>query len=247
MSDTAKPNRRLGLRDQVLLAALECTQGNLNAEFTAEDLLLKAWERDRSAWGLRGHENEHPDSERIYVELDRAKVKGGMVGLGLFEKVRQRTYRLTPGGLMAASEAAQLAEDPSTPEALAKAERGLANAVGAILSHSVFVGWLKDARSVKYFRDAGHFWGIAPGTPPNVIRSRIQAIDTTVRVAESLLARRGSSHVAARHGKTLFEQEDLQRAKEFQSTLKERFANDLKTLGVSLDDSDQQERRRSTG
>jgi hypothetical protein len=56
--------------------------------FTAEDLLLAAWKRDPMAWGLQGHESEHPDSERIYVTLDRANVRGGLVGLGLFEKVR---------------------------------------------------------------------------------------------------------------------------------------------------------------
>jgi hypothetical protein len=232
----AKPGRRLGLRNQVLLAAFECSKGDLKAEFTAEDLLLAAWTRDNSAWGLRGHENKHPDSERIYVELDRANVKGGMVGLGLFEKVRQRTYRLTSAGLVAAGEAARLAESPSTSAALAKAERALSDAVNAILSHPVFISWVKDQRSVKYFRDAGHFWGIAAGTPPGAIRSRILAVDATLRDAAALLDRRGTSHVGGTHGRALFEREDLQRAMEFQDVLKERFAGELRTLSVSLGD-----------
>jgi hypothetical protein len=63
---------RTGLRQQVLLAALDCSNGDLNSTFTAEELLLAAWKRDPMAWGLRGHEKEHPDSEKIYVELDRA-------------------------------------------------------------------------------------------------------------------------------------------------------------------------------
>ncbi len=230
-----KPGRRLGLRNQVLLAAFECSKGDLKAEFTAEDLLLTAWATDKSAWGLRGHESEHPDSERIYVELDRANVKGGMVGLGLFEKVRQRTYRLTVAGLVAAGEAARLAESPATSNVLAKAERTLSDAVNAILSHPVFVAWVRDQGSVKYFRHAGHFWGIAAGTPPSAIRSRIQAVDTTLRDAAALLEQRGTSHVGGRHGKALFEREDLQRAMEFQETLKERFAAELRTLSVSLE------------
>jgi hypothetical protein len=91
---------RVGLRQQVLLAAMECSGGDLRKMFTAEELLLAAWKRDPMAWGLRGHESEHPDSERIYVELDRASVRGsnvrgGLAGLGLFEKVQQRTYRMT--------------------------------------------------------------------------------------------------------------------------------------------------------
>ncbi len=99
----------VGLRQQVLLAAMECSGADLQKTFTAEDLLLVAWRRDPMAWGLRGHETKHPDSERIYTELDRASVRGsnvrgGLAGLGLFEKVQQRTYRLTPAGLAAASE-----------------------------------------------------------------------------------------------------------------------------------------------
>ncbi len=74
---TPTPPRR-GLRQQVLLAALDCSGGDLGAVFTAEDLLLAAWKRDPIAWGLRGHEYEHPDSEKIYVELDRASVGGAM-------------------------------------------------------------------------------------------------------------------------------------------------------------------------
>lgn len=161
-----------GLRERVLLAALEFTGGDLRKSFTAEDLLMKAWARDPLAWGLRGYELQHPDSKKIRVEIDRANVKGGMVGLGFFEKIRQRTYRLTPSGLVAASRVTEA--DPSTR---AMAERKLADAVKDIISHPVFVSWTKDSGTPKYFRDAGHFWGIAPGTPPRVIGARVREID----------------------------------------------------------------------
>lgn len=47
--------RRASLREQVLLAALDCSGGDLEKTFTAEDLLVAAWKRDRIAWGLRGY------------------------------------------------------------------------------------------------------------------------------------------------------------------------------------------------
>lgn len=221
---------RVGLRQHVLLAALECSGGDLQRTFTAEELLLAAWKRDPMAWGLRGHETEHPDSERIYVELDRASVRGsnvrgGLAGLGLFEKVQQRTYRLTPAGLAAASEVA--GADPSFR---GKAERALADAVSAVLSHPVFREWMRDPALPKHFRDAGHFWGIAPGTPPSVIRARISHVDNTLEKARSLLDTKGVNEIAARHGKALFDRTDLERAIEFQAALKRRFAKDLSTL-----------------
>jgi hypothetical protein len=231
--DTPKP-LRIGLRQQVLLAALDCSTGDLQKAFTAEDLLLAAWKRDPAAWGLRGHELEHPDSERIYTELDRASVRGsnvrgGLAGLGLFEKVRQRTYRLTPAGLAAASEVAG-----ADPQARGKAERGLADALAAILSHPVFRVWMKDSAMPKHFRDAGHFWGVAPGTPPSVIRARITEVDRALEAARTILKAKGAEEIAARHGRALFDRTDLDRVSEFHKTLKQRFTKELSTLQVSL-------------
>src|SRR3989344_9613018 len=108
-NNSTTKSARIGLKQQVLLAALQCSGGDINKTFTAEELLLAAWKRDPVSWGLRGHEREHPDSEKIYKELDRASVKGknvrgGLIGLGLFEKIRFRTYHFTPAGLIEASE-----------------------------------------------------------------------------------------------------------------------------------------------
>src|SRR6516164_3235924 len=185
-TNTSKP-ARASLRQQVLLAALDCSGGDLTSTFTAEDLLLAAWKRDPMAWGLRGHEKQYPDSEKIYVELDRASVggrnvRGGLAGLGLLEKVQRRTYRLTPAGLAAASKVVG-----ATPSIRAKAERSLADAIENILSHPVFQDWTKDPALPKHFRDAGHFWGIAAGTPPSVIRRRITEIDLTLDRARATL------------------------------------------------------------
>jgi hypothetical protein len=227
-------SKHVGLRQHVLLAALDCSGGDLAKSFTAEDLLLAAWKRDPMAWGLRGHEKEHPDSETIYKELDRVTVggrnlRGGLVALGLLEKVRQRTFRLTPTGLAAASAVA--GADPSSR---GKAERSLADAVATILSHPVFCDWQKDPAMPKHFRDAGHFWGIAPGTPTNVIRTRIREVDHTLQTAGGLLDGQGAEEISARHGKVLFDRKDIERAMEFQATLKRRFSRDLETLQVSL-------------
>lgn len=226
--------RRASLRQQVLLAALDCSGGDPEKTFTLEDLIVAAWERDRFAWGLRGYEQEHPDGDRLRKEIDsRGAREGnpstGLVASGFLSRVRERIYRLTPAGLAAAAEVVG-----AEPDARGKAERVLADAVSAILSHSVFRAWLKDSGTPKHFRDAGHFWGIAPGTPARVIHARILDIDITLEKALSLLDTGGVDEVAARHGKALFDRRDIERAMNFHTTLKERFAKDLATLQVKL-------------
>lgn len=222
------------LTQQVLLAALDCSNGDTNKVFTAEDLLLAVWKKDPLAWGLRGHEREHPDSAIIFKQLDRhnvqgGKARGGLVALGFLEKVRQRIFRLTPKGLAAASEV--VGADPTTR---AKAARTLADAIGVILSHPVFRDWQKDPEMPRHFRDAGHFWRIAVGTPPSVIRARIREVDDTLAAASELLDSESRAAISARHGKALFDRKDIERAAEFQATLKQRFARDLETLQVTL-------------
>lgn len=226
--------RRASLREQVLLAALDCSGGDLQKTFTSEDLLVAAWKRDHFAWGLRGYEQDYPDVDKLRKELDsRGAREGGaatgLVSSGLVSRVGQRMYRLTPAGLAAAAEVVG-----AEPDARGKADRVLADAVGVILSHSVFRAWLKDPSIPKHFRDAGHFWGIAPGTPSRVIQTRILDVDRTLERALSLLDAGGVNEVAARHGKALFDRSDIERAKNFHAVLKERFAKDLATLQVRL-------------
>lgn len=170
---------------------------------------------------------QYPDSERLRMELDRASVKGGMVGLGFFEKVRQRVYRLTPAGLLAARDVT--GDDDAIK---GKVDRAFADAVAGIISHPVFIDWLRDPAQPKYFRNAGHFWGVAPGTPPAVIRRRIDHVDQTLSSAQALLNEKNVQAVAVRHGTPLFDRKDITRAREFHEVLKARFAKDLRTLGV---------------
>src|SRR5690242_3610909 len=96
-------SKGLGLKPQLLLAALGCSNGEVKKTFTAEELLIRAWRQNRAAWGLRGYETEHPDSEKIFKELN-SRGSSGLVGQGLLEQVSSFVFRLTPAGLAAASE-----------------------------------------------------------------------------------------------------------------------------------------------
>ena len=216
----------LGLRPQVLLAALACSDGDLKRTFTAEDLLIRAWEKNKSAWGLRGYEEQHPDPEKIYKELNR-RGEIGLVGLGLLEQVRPLVFRLTPAGLAAASEL-----DPGDLKIREKASRELQEQIKSILGQRAFRSWLEDPSTPKAFHKAGGFWGIAPGTPPRVARERVTFVDVTLQAAERLLKERGVSIISDQRGQPLFEQLEIQRCQEFQQAMKERFSKELLRLGA---------------
>ncbi len=225
ISEPAVP-RKTDLKDQTLLAALECSDGDSRKTFTFEELLIAVWKLDPAAWGLRGFEREHPDPERLNREIgSRGKGQKGLVDLGYLERTQARTYRLTPAGIARASRV-----DPSNRESLEKADRALERELKKILEHPVFVAWLKEQKPPKSFRDAGHFWGIAPGTPPKVIRERVTSVEQSLLAADDLLKMRGVDKIGEQRGSLLFEHEDVARALEFQEMLRKTFAKDLHLL-----------------
>ncbi len=216
------PKETLSIRDKVLLAALRCCDGNTEQPFTAEQLIVTAWEMDRSAFGLRGFEDKFPDSNKLYTNTDG---KDGLVAKGYFVKAGERMFRLSPAGLATAT-----ALSPENAEGQLKLERELASQVNKVVSHPVFQDWLKDQTKPSRFHGAGHFWGIAPGTPPRVVRDRLKQVEVTLKAALNYMSQRGTSQLFEERGKPLCERQDIERCLEFHRTLMTRFERELKVL-----------------
>lgn len=75
----------------------------LPAEFGESDLVLAAWKLDPGAFGLRGFEDQYPDSREVRWRLMGNR---GLAGRGLLERRGIDRYALTPFGRLAASDSA---------------------------------------------------------------------------------------------------------------------------------------------
>ena len=121
-----------------------------------------------------------PDSNKIFKSIDS---KGGLVAKALIAKVGDRTFKVTPAGFARAAVLRPSHRD------LRKPDRGLAAEINKIISHPVFREWLDDPQKPNKFYAAGHFWGIAAGTPPKVIRDRLKHIEVTLATGLDYLDR----------------------------------------------------------
>lgn len=211
------------LDDLVLVAAAEISDGDLSRDIPAEQLLVQVWTHEPDAFGLRGYEHKHPDANKLYTKTDGQK---GLVARGLLEKSGERRFRLTRAGLDAALRSA----DAPNPELQAKLGRKLQDEMAALIGHPEFQAWLRDNGSPSRFRGAGLFWGIAPGTPPDTVYRRVHDVDRLLDEAERLLDQMRQDAIASQRGKQLFDRTDIARSREFQRTLKSRFARELHTL-----------------
>jgi hypothetical protein len=215
-------NQTLTNTDKVLLAAVELCRGQLNQNFTAEELSVAAWEKDKASFGLRSFENIYPDSNKLFKSIDS---QGGLVAKGLIVKVGDRTFQLTAAAIAAASRI-----KPGDPEQQVKLERELASAVNQLISHPVFRDWLADPTKPAKFSGAGHFWGVAPGTPPRVVRDRIAKIEATLKEALDYMSARNVNCLFKEKDRVLCERRDIERCLEFHKLLKQRFAKELSAL-----------------
>jgi hypothetical protein len=213
------------LRQDLLAAALAITSGDLRREFTYEELLVRAWERDPARWGLRGFERDHPDSERLNRELGaRGPGQKSLVDEGYFERVRARIFRLTPKGLAEGSLSA-----PSQ-EARERVDRQMEEEVRRVLEHPVFIASLNESEKRLDFRQASSFWNIAPGTPPRVIADRVRSVEDTLQAALLVLDNRDVKEMGEGRGRRLYDRSDILRCLEFARDLRRRFAKELRML-----------------
>lgn len=212
----------LTLTDYVLLASLKITEGSIEKTFTAEELLVEVWKMTPGVFGLRGFEQSYPDSNKLYTKIDG---KDGLVRRGVFAKVGERTLQLTASGLAAAARLR-----PHDEATAAKLHRVLQERVSKIVSHPVFRDWQKDSSRPTRFREAGHFWAIAPGTPATTVRERILSVERTLKDALHEMNTLRTDVIVEQRGKPLFDRKEVERCLEFQLTLKERFKKDLLLL-----------------
>lgn len=74
--------------EQALIGAARTFYG---ASFTAEELVVRAFELDPQRFGLDGYKVLYPDSQKIMVALSGSK---GLVGRGHFVKLGPKLYKL---------------------------------------------------------------------------------------------------------------------------------------------------------
>ena len=226
-------SRGLTASDKLLLAAYKLDQGG-GISFTAEDLVIAAWQRYPRTFGFRGHDGGnglplHPDSNRVFAEIMGSKP---IRKRGYLVKVGEKTYGLTESGRQAAE---QIAHDESaggtrvSMEAAGKAT--VSRPVRAKLERLLISRAVQRTQAGEpdriTFHDACVFWGLTPGSVAIELEGSFANIDTVIATAEKSV-RSGASELRAGGNDLSCATTDLLRR--VHSLLKEKFADELSTI-----------------
>ena len=214
----------LTIAEKIMLGALKCSEENQKTPFTFEELVLATWKIDKNTFGLRGFEENYPDSHKLHPN-----VFGGsaLISQGYIKKKKNDLLYITDAGL-----ARGLSISPLKINTPLRLNKQLQNFVLNMLSHPIFKKWIQDSANPKDFRGAGLFWGISPGTPPKTVNERISNIEKTLDNVLKFLHETKLEYVKEEkvRGKILFDKIDVERCLEFHNELKSRFKKELKIL-----------------
>jgi hypothetical protein len=158
---------------RILLAAkaLADTQN----DFSAEDLVVRAWELFPDQFGLQGFANKYPDSNRVFTKIMGAE--SALRKNGWLRKIGEKKYQLTPAGSLKAEQIA----GRSSGERLATVDRSLIVTLRRMLTSRAFAKY--SAGELVTFSDVCSFWNISPRSTANQFADRTKAASVAIDVA----------------------------------------------------------------
>lgn len=221
---------RLTVADRLLIVAHRISGDQCNP-FSAEQLVISAWQAYPESFGLKGFLNEnghpeYPDSNRVFAEIMGSKP---LRKRGLLEKINNKTYRLTEAGKQRASVLANEKVQDITRRSL---DRKQQEDVRRLIRSRVFTKFSSAKKSRITFLDACSFWGISPRSSAMHLEARLAHIKETLYQVKAYVA---SGTVSLdRHNKATAS--DIDKLINLHFDLQEMFAKELSIIRQRTDE-----------
>jgi hypothetical protein len=222
---------KLGVAEKLLIAAYQLELSGVRP-FSAEDLVVAAWERYPDTFGLAGHIDEtgralYPDSNRVFAEIMGAKP---IRKRGFLEKVGNKTYQVTSTGQ---ARVAELMAGPETPSLKAALSRKHKEELRNLLNSRAFAKWKQQRPDEITFMDACGFWGITPRSSAIELESHLGHVDDLLRRAVGAFA---SGDVALEHAGDVIAPESISSLRKLHDEIQNAFAQDLAVIRRRTDE-----------
>ena len=156
-----KSSAELSVSEKLLIAAYDL-EARGHTPFSAEDLVVSAWQRFPDTFGLAGYRSpdghlSHPDSNRVFAEIMGSKP---IRSRGFLKKVGTKMYQLTESGNEHACWCAGRASTSSTEKA--GLPRDVEKELKRLLSSKAVEKFRKNRPDDVTFYDACAFWTVSP-------------------------------------------------------------------------------------
>lgn len=221
----------LTVPEKILVSADELDREK--GTFTAEDLVVRCWQKFADTFGLQGYADKFPDSNRVLTNIMGSK---GLRGKGWLRKVGEKRYQVTEVGRLAANRV----RDGNSSEVLR----------GASLSRETIdiLSRLVESRALIKFRlrqeltfgDLSSFWNVSARSNAYQLNVAIKESEAALIAAETYLTENGAESLSLPGNSIPVAKSDLVLARDLSECLKQKFWDEL---AVIRDRSDERLRR----
>jgi hypothetical protein len=211
--------------EKILLAAAQLEQEG-QSPFSAEALVVAAWQKFPRAFGLRGYTDQYPDSNKVLSSIMGEK---GLARRGWLMKMGQKLYTLTREGRQVVRRLLH-EEDPVAAarpdEAPVPVTRDQEKFLLALFSSSAVEKFQEGRKTELNFADACRYWGITENLRGEALNARLSRVRANLGELDRLL---GTGNAVLSNGRSV-SADDVGQLCDIHAYLEERFARHLTLL-----------------
>jgi hypothetical protein len=221
MKSNLTPVAECTVPEKILLAALELEEQG-QSPFSAEALIVAAWQKFPKTFGLKGYVELYPDSNKVLSSIMGVR---GLAGRGWLTKMGQKLYVLTRDGRQLVR---RLLNDGSSPpaEEMVKVSREQEKFLSGLWSSAAVEKFNEGRKQEITFAEACGFWGVSEAMKGETVKARLDNVHAELGSLERLLT---IGDTALSNGRSV-SLADVNRLDDVCRYLEERFGRHLNLL-----------------
>lgn len=208
--------------EKILLAAVQLEDEG-QAPFSAEALIVAAWQKFPKTFGLKGYADLYPDSNKVLTSIMGEK---GLARRGWLAKMGQKLYSLTREGKQVVRGLMQDSGSKEPEEAPVKLSRDQEKFFLNLSSTTAVEKFQQGLKLELTFADACKFWGINDSLHGEALDARLDKLRAHLADIERFL---GTADVVLSTGRNL-SIKDIALLRKVDEYLLERFGRHLTLL-----------------
>jgi hypothetical protein len=170
--------------EKILLAADQLEKQG-QSPFSAEALIVAAWQQYPRTFGLKGYTDSYPDSNKVLSSIMGEK---GLARRGWLVKMGQKLYALTREGRQVIRSLLNEDAEPEPAGANVQITREQEKFILALLDSTAYQKFEENRKMELTFADATRFWGITENMRGDQLDARLAQFETTLSELDRVLA-----------------------------------------------------------
>lgn len=208
--------------EKILLAAYSLEEAG-QSPFSAEALIVAAWQKYPRTFGLKGYADQFPDSNKVLASIMGVK---GLARRGWLGKMGQKLYQLTREGRQVVRRLLQAGDHPAPSAPALKVSREQDRLLLGLFGSTAVDRFLDGRRQELTFADACRFWAITENLHGEALDARIDHVRAGLADLERQI---GLGRVTLSNGRSI-SADDLGLLLDVHAYLEERFSRHLNLL-----------------